>query len=125
VGKSADTTKLPRIFYVNWFRRDESGKKIVWPGFGENSRVLKWIVDRIEGNAAATETAIGRVPDAAELDLSDLDCTRADVETALHVDRTEWQEEVPLIEEWFDTIGESLPSSMQDELAALKQRLNS
>lgn len=125
VGKSADASKMPSIFYVNWFRRDESGKKIVWPGFGENGRVLKWVVDRIEGKAAATETPVGRVPAAEELDLSGLDCTREDVETALHVDRSEWQAEVPLIEEWFDTIGDSLPTSMRDELDALKQRLNS
>lgn len=123
MGKSADATKLPRIFYVNWFRRDESGKKIVWPGFGENSRVLKWVVDRIEGNAAAEDTAIGRVPSADQIDLSGLDTPREDVETALHVDVEEWKAEIPLIEEWFATIGADLPSSVQDEFDALKQRL--
>ncbi|MBK0865215.1 MAG: phosphoenolpyruvate carboxykinase (GTP) [Saccharopolyspora sp.] len=123
VGKEADASKLPRIFYVNWFRRDESGKKIVWPGFGENSRVLKWIVDRIEGNAAAEDTAIGRVPAGDQIDLSGLDTPRADVDTALHVDVEEWKSELPLIEEWFDTIGDDLPTSMRDEFEALKQRL--
>ncbi|PRW62276.1 phosphoenolpyruvate carboxykinase (GTP) [Actinopolyspora mortivallis] len=123
MGKEADASKMPSIYYVNWFRRDPSGEKIVWPGFGENCRVLKWIVDRLEGNAAAEETPIGRVPTADQLDLTDLDATREEVEQALRVDRSEWLEELPLIEEWFDTIGESLPTSMRDELEALKQRL--
>ncbi|WP_019856289.1 phosphoenolpyruvate carboxykinase (GTP) [Actinopolyspora mortivallis] len=123
MGKEADASKMPSIYYVNWFRRDPSGEKIVWPGFGENCRVLKWIVDRLEGNAAAEETPIGRVPTADQLDLTDLDATHEEVEQALRVDRSEWLEELPLIEEWFDTIGESLPTSMRDELEALKQRL--
>jgi phosphoenolpyruvate carboxykinase (GTP) len=123
VGKQADSSKLPRIYYVNWFRRDESGKKIVWPGFGENSRVLKWIVDRLEGNASVQDTSIGRVPAPEEIDTSGLDTPREDVQTALHVDPEEWKTEIPLIEEWFETIGDALPSSMRDELEALKQRL--
>lgn len=123
VGKQADSSKLPRIYYVNWFRRDESGKKIVWPGFGENSRVLKWIVDRLEGNASVQDTSIGRVPAPEEIDTSGLDTPREDVQTALHVDAEEWKTEIPLIEEWFETVGDSLPSSMRDELEALKQRL--
>ncbi|MCX2731385.1 phosphoenolpyruvate carboxykinase (GTP) [Saccharopolyspora sp. NFXS83] len=123
MGKSADASKLPRIFYVNWFRRDESGKKIVWPGFGENSRVLKWVVERIEGTAAAEDTPIGRVPSADQIDLSGLDTSREDVDIALNVDVDEWKAEIPLIEEWFATIGDDLPSSIRDEFDALKQRL--
>lgn len=123
LGKAADSAKLPRIFYVNWFRRDESGKKIVWPGFGENSRVLKWIIERLEGDAAAEDTAIGRVPSGEQIDISGLDTPREDVDTALHVDVEEWKAEIPLIEEWFDTIGDALPTSMRDELESLKQRL--
>ncbi|TDD10753.1 phosphoenolpyruvate carboxykinase (GTP) [Saccharopolyspora terrae] len=122
-GKDADASKLPKIYYVNWFRRDESGKKIVWPGFGENSRVLKWIVERIEGNAAAVDTPIGRVPSADEIDMSGLDTPVEDVEIALNVDADEWKAELPLIQEWFDTIGDDLPTSMRDEFEALKQRL--
>ena len=123
VGKEADASKLPQIFYVNWFRRDESGEKIVWPGFGENSRVLKWIIERIEGNAAAEDTPIGRVPSADQIDISGLDTPREDVETALHVDVEEWKAELPLIEEWFDTLGSTLPGELRDQLSALRHRL--
>jgi phosphoenolpyruvate carboxykinase (GTP) len=122
VGKGADATKLPRIFYVNWFRRGDDGR-FLWPGFGENSRVLKWAVERIEGTAGATETAIGYVPNPDELDLDGLDVPAADVEAALTVDPEEWKAELPLIEEWFEKIGERLPTSMRDELEALKLRL--
>ena len=122
VGKGADAGKLPRIFYVNWFRRGEDGR-FLWPGFGENSRVLKWVFERIEGTATATETAIGYVPTADALDLDGLDAPVADIETALAVDPEEWKAEIPLIEEWFAKIGDSLPTSMRDELEALKLRL--
>jgi phosphoenolpyruvate carboxykinase (GTP) len=122
VGKGADADKLPRIFYVNWFRRGDDGR-FLWPGFGENSRVLKWAIERLEGKAAAQETPIGHVPTADELDLDGLDTPREDVEAALAVDVEEWKAEIPLIEEWFDRIGEKLPTSMRDELEALKLRL--
>jgi phosphoenolpyruvate carboxykinase (GTP) len=122
VGKGADATKLPRIFYVNWFRRGDDGR-FLWPGFGENGRVLKWAIERIEGKAAAQETPIGHVPTADELDLEGLDAPRADIEAALRVDVEEWKAEIPLIEEWFGKIGSSLPTSMRDELEALKLRL--
>ncbi|WP_028847050.1 MULTISPECIES: phosphoenolpyruvate carboxykinase (GTP) [Thermocrispum] len=121
-GKRADAGKLPRIFYVNWFRRGEDGR-FLWPGFGENSRVLKWAIERIEGKAAAHETPIGWVPSADDLDLDGLDVSREDVEAALRVDPEEWKAEIPLIEEWFAKIGDKLPSALRDELEALKQRL--
>ncbi|OLF04551.1 phosphoenolpyruvate carboxykinase [Actinophytocola xinjiangensis] len=121
-GKRADATKLPKIFYVNWFRRGED-KRFLWPGFGENSRVLKWAIERLEGTAAARETAIGYVPSADDLDLTGLETDRADLEAALAVDVEEWRAEVPMIEEWFDKIGEKLPSSLRAELEVLRQRL--
>jgi phosphoenolpyruvate carboxykinase (GTP) len=121
-GKSADADKLPKIFYVNWFRRGED-KRFLWPGFGENSRVLKWAIERIEGKAAAQETPIGHVPTADELDLTGLDAAREDVEAALEFDADEWRAEIPMIEEWFAKIGEKVPTSLRDELEALKQRL--
>ena len=122
VGKGADAAKLPRIFYVNWFRRG-ADRRFLWPGFGENSRVLKWMVQRLEGTAGATETAIGHVPGPEDLDLAGLDEDPADLAAALRVDPEEWRAEIPLIEEWFDKIGDSLPTSMRDELDALKLRL--
>jgi phosphoenolpyruvate carboxykinase (GTP) len=122
VGKGADAAKLPKIFYVNWFRRGDD-RRFLWPGFGENSRVLKWMVQRLEGTAEATETAIGYVPDPDQLDLDGLDVDRADLAEALEVDLAEWKAEIPLIEEWFETVGDSLPTSMRDELESLKLRL--
>ncbi|MGB3440208.1 MAG: phosphoenolpyruvate carboxykinase (GTP) [Actinophytocola sp.] len=121
-GKRADADKLPKIFYVNWFRRDEN-KKFLWPGFGENSRVLKWAIERIEGKAAAVETPIGYVPTADDLDLSGLDADRADIEASLAFDADEWRAELPLIEEWFEKIGEKVPTLLRAELDALKTRL--
>ena len=122
VGKNADAAKLPKIFYVNWFRRGED-KRFLWPGFGENSRVLKWAIERIEGKSAAVETPIGHVPTADALDLSGLDTQTEDIEAALTVDVEEWKAEIPLIEEWFAKIGDKLPTSLRDEFEALKQRL--
>jgi phosphoenolpyruvate carboxykinase (GTP) len=122
-GTSAgDPSALPRIFYVNWFRRGEDGR-FLWPGFGENSRVLKWIVQRLEGTASAVETPIGLVPPAEALDLSGLDIPIADVEAALRVDPAEWREEIPQIVEWFTKFGDKLPGVLWAELDALKARL--
>ncbi|PPK67999.1 phosphoenolpyruvate carboxykinase (GTP) [Actinokineospora auranticolor] len=121
-GKRADATKLPKIFYVNWFRRGDD-KRFLWPGFGENSRILKWAIERIEGKASARETPIGWVPTADELDLDGVDGDRADIDAALEFSAEEWRAELPLIEEWFDKIGDKLPTPLRDELEALRQRL--
>ncbi|MGH3822383.1 MAG: phosphoenolpyruvate carboxykinase (GTP) [Pseudonocardiaceae bacterium] len=123
VGKGADASKLPKIFYVNWFRRGTDGR-FLWPGFGENARVLKWIIERIEGRAAAANTPIGRVPQPAHLDLSGLDTALEDVAAALAMDVEEWQAELPLIDQWFTKIGTALPSTLHDEFEALKERLS-
>jgi phosphoenolpyruvate carboxykinase (GTP) len=123
VGKEHDETKLPRIFYVNWFRRNADGG-FLWPGFGENGRVLKWVIERIEGTAAAQETAIGHVPTYESLDLAGLDVSREDIETALLVDNDEWKAELPLITEWFEKFGEKLPTVLWTELDGLRARLN-
>ena len=122
LGKNADESKLPKIFFVNWFRRGDDGR-FLWPGFGENSRVLKWIVDRVEGKANGVPTPIGIVPAAGDLDVSGLDVEEADVAEALRVNPDEWRAELPQIEEWFDFIGEKLPTGVKDEFDALKQRL--
>ena len=122
VGKDNDESKLPKIFYVNWFRRDEDGG-FLWPGFGENSRVLKWVVERLEGQAAAVETAIGHVPAPGSLDTEGLDMTEEALAAALHVDVEEWKAEVPQIQEWFDKFGDDLPGVLWTELDGLKARL--
>ncbi len=122
VGKQHDEAAMPRIFYVNWFRRDEDGS-FLWPGFGENSRVLKWVVDRIEGRAEAVETPIGHVPTVDSLDLTGLDVTRDEIAAALEVKPDEWRDEVPQIAEWFDKFGEKLPTVLWTELDGLRERL--
>ncbi len=124
VGKSADAVKLPKIFYVNWFRRDAAGT-FTWPGFGENIRVIKWALERIEGKAAAVDTPIGRVPAPGSLDVTGLQMDEKHLLESIKVDVEEWKKELPLIEEWFDKIGTALPTSMRDELEALKLRLDS
>jgi len=121
-GKNADADKLPHVFYVNWFRRGEDGR-FLWPGFGENSRVLKWIVDRIEGTVTGVQTPIGIVADPAELDTTGLDVDPADVAEALAVNVDEWRNELPSIDEWFSFVGDRLPSGLRDELDGLRQRL--
>jgi len=121
-GKGGDAALLPKIFYVNWFRRGEDGR-FLWPGFGENSRVLKWVVERLEGNAGAIETAVGNVPTPESLDLDGLDMSPEDVEAVLRVDPQEWRAEVPQISEWFTKFGDKLPGVLWSELDALKARL--
>lgn len=120
--KKSDESKLPKIFYVNWFRRGSDGR-FLWPGFGENSRVLKWIIDRVEGNVDGVESAIGLAPNPADLDVAGLDIPAADLEEVLAVRNEEWQAELPLIEEWFTKVGTKLPAALKEELAGLKDRL--
>ncbi|MGK2903538.1 MAG: phosphoenolpyruvate carboxykinase (GTP) [Mycobacterium sp.] len=122
IGKQADESKLPKVFFVNWFRRGGDGR-FLWPGFGENSRVLKWAIERIEHQAEGRSTPIGIVPTAADLDLSGLDVDPADVDEALAVNADEWRAELPLIEEWFEFVGGKLPTGIKDEFDALKTRL--
>jgi len=122
IGKQHDESKLPKIFLVNWFRRDADGG-FAWPGFGENTRVLKWVVDRLEDRVGAVETPIGLVPHLDDLDVQGLDLTREQLEAALAVDADEWRAELPLIREWFDKFGDSLPQQLEDELDTLAQRL--
>ncbi|MEU1394369.1 MULTISPECIES: phosphoenolpyruvate carboxykinase (GTP) [unclassified Nonomuraea] len=112
--------KLPRIYYVNWFRKNDEGK-FIWPGFGENSRVLKWIVERLNGEAKANPTAIGLLP--AELDTDGLDLSEEDLRTLLSVDRDVWREEAALIPAHFEKFGDHLPKELWDEYDALLDRL--
>jgi phosphoenolpyruvate carboxykinase (GTP) len=121
MGKHANA-KLPKIFYVNWFRQDSNGK-FLWPGYGENSRVLKWIFERCDGKVHANETAIGRIPEVADLDTKGLDIKGSHVEELLTVDIEGWLKEVPLIKEHFAHFGAHLPEGLNVEVEALEKRL--
>ncbi|MFA7235412.1 MAG: phosphoenolpyruvate carboxykinase (GTP) [Phycisphaeraceae bacterium] len=114
--------KMPKIFYVNWFRKNDQGKWL-WPGFGENSRVLKWVFERCDGNAAAKETPIGSVPADGALDVSGLKVDAADLKELMKVDAKEWLAVVPQIAEHFAKFGNKLPKQLSEELAALTKRL--
>jgi phosphoenolpyruvate carboxykinase (GTP) len=122
-GAPGDVTRLPKIFYVNWFRRGDDGR-FLWPGFGENSRVLKWICERLDGRGGAVETAIGHVPTPDALDRTGLDLSPADLEEVLRVDTEEWLAELPQVTEWFEKFGDKLPTVLWAELDALRARLN-
>jgi phosphoenolpyruvate carboxykinase (GTP) len=123
VGVGApDPKKLPRIFYVNWFRRGADGR-FLWPGYGENSRVLKWIFERTAGKAEAGDTAIGRLPTAKALDLEGLSVPAGDLDLLLDVDRRGWAEELPLIREHFASFGSRLPAALGQELDKLAAKL--
>ena len=126
IGKAHDESKLPKIFQVNWFRRDDEDGSFLWPGFGDNARVLKWVVERLDGTAEAVETPVGLVPAPGALDTTGLDMTDEQVAKALAVNVDEWRDkELPLIEEWFAKFGDTLPTQLADELATLKARLES
>ena len=124
LGKKSSPDKLPKIFYVNWFRRSKDGD-FLWPGYGENSRILKWAIERIEGSTDAVETALGYSPSPGAIDVDGLDVTPADMEAALKVDKDEWLSELPLIDDWFKTIGSKLPAEMKVELEKLRTNVKS
>ena len=122
LSKQGDPEKLPKIFLVNWFRRTADGG-FAWPGFGDNSRVVKWAIERIEGKADAVETPIGFVPTKESLDLDGLEISDEQLSDALRVDALEWAAESESIEEWYRRFGGSLPEELLGELEGLKQRL--
>jgi phosphoenolpyruvate carboxykinase (GTP) len=122
MGALSNASKLPKIFYVNWFRQDQNGK-FLWPGYGENSRVLKWIFERCDGKVHAKDSPIGRIPAVADLDTSGLAMKAADVEELLSVDLNGWLAEVPLIKEYFAQFGSHLPQGLNIEVNALEERL--
>jgi len=114
--------KMPKIFVVNWFRKDEKGK-FLWPGYGENSRILKWIFERCNGTANAVDTPIGRLPRPEDLDVGGLDIPAANLSKLLNVDVEGWLGEIPLIHQFFDQFGERLPKALRDEVHGLEQLL--
>jgi phosphoenolpyruvate carboxykinase (GTP) len=118
---AAPGRKMPKIFYVNWFRKDDKG--FLWPGYGENSRVLKWIFERCNGTANAVDTAIGRLPGPADIDTRGLDIAPGDMEKLLTVDKEGWKAEVPLIRQFFSSFGDRMPAALKEEADRLEQRL--
>ncbi len=122
IGAGADPAKLPQIFYVNWFRRGADGS-FLWPGFGDNSRVVKWIVQRVTDAGSAVETPIGWVPAPESLDLDGLAISPDQLGQLLAVDEDEWRHEIPLIEEYYGTLGENMPGALTDQLRDLEKRL--
>jgi len=123
LGAQADAAKLPKIFFVNWFRKGEDGRWL-WPGYGENSRVLKWVFERVDGTAEAETTAIGHMPKTDGIDISGLDISSEDMNELLIVDIQGWKNELDRIKAHYEKFGDRLPQSLKDELAALEQRLN-
>ncbi|MFM7391136.1 MAG: phosphoenolpyruvate carboxykinase (GTP) [Actinomycetota bacterium] len=122
LGKQADAAKLPKIFFVNWFRRDDGGRYL-WPGFGENSRVLKWVFERVDGRSSATRTPVGLVPTADAIDTTALDVPKADLEEVLRFDAVGWSAAVPQIKEHYAKFGAHLPSELHSSLATLEHEL--
>ncbi len=114
--------KAPKIFYTNWFRKSSDGKWL-WPGFGDNCRVLKWMCERVEGKISAVETPVGYVPNTGDLDVSGLEISEAEIAELLRIDVEGWKSEVPEIEEYLNTAGDRLPARMKTQLAELKKRV--
>ena len=122
IGQRSDSNKLPRIFYVNWFRTDQNGK-FLWPGYGENSRVLKWIFERCDGKVNALDTPIGRLPAPSDLDTQGLNLPVENIAKVLSVDVDGWLQEIPLIEKHFGQFGTHLPDGLRAEVENLTRRL--
>ncbi|MFI6152121.1 phosphoenolpyruvate carboxykinase (GTP) [Kitasatospora sp. NPDC051170] len=122
VGAGADASKLPKIYYVNWFRKSAEGK-FVWPGYGENSRVLKWIVERLQGTGEGVETAIGVLPTVEGFDLDGLELSKEDLDLLFTVDADIWRQEAALVPAHLELFGEHTPKELWDEYRNLVARL--
>jgi phosphoenolpyruvate carboxykinase (GTP) len=122
VGAATKSENLPKIFFVNWFRRDEDGR-FMWPGYGENSRVLKWIFDRVDGKANATKTAIGYLPAPADIDISGLDVSAADMNALLSLDSDGWKSALPQMRDHYAQFGAKLPAPLTTALNELESSL--
>lgn len=122
IGTKTSPDKLPQIFFVNWFRRDNDGR-FLWPGYGENSRVLKWVFERVDGNSGADKTPIGYLPTVGALDVTGLNVSTSDLDTLLSVDRQGWRDAVPQIRAHYAAFGDRLPQQLTDSLDALERSL--
>jgi phosphoenolpyruvate carboxykinase (GTP) len=123
IGKATDEEKLPKIFFVNWFRKDENGK-FLWPGFGDNIRVIKWMFQRCNGNAEANKTPVGYLPTKESLDLSGIDVPHKNLNSILSIDKDEWREEADAMRDYYKQFGNKLPEELKLELDQLEERLN-
>ena len=121
IGKKQGA-RLPRVFYVNWFRKNDAGK-FMWPGFGDNSRVLKWVFERCEGTGAAVETPIGMLPTMDALDFSGLNLDKAAIALLLRVEVDGWLQEIPMIREYYKSFGDRMPAELMSELDQLESKL--
>jgi phosphoenolpyruvate carboxykinase (GTP) len=122
IGAATKSENLPKIFFVNWFRRDEDGR-FLWPGYGENSRVLKWIFDRVDGKGSATQTSIGYLPAPSDIDTAGLNIAIEDLEAILSVDESGWKEALPQIREHYAQFGDKLPAALASKLNELESSL--
>jgi phosphoenolpyruvate carboxykinase (GTP) len=122
IGKASSPNRLPPLFFVNWFRRDEDGR-FLWPGFGENSRVLKWVFERVDGDAEAVETPIGLLPAAGTIDTTGLDVSDDDMSELLAVDVEGWRQAIPQIREHYARFGDDIPAALQLAVDTLERRL--
>ena len=117
------TDKLPKIFHVNWFRQDEDGR-FLWPGFGENLRVLRWIIDRCADRAHARETPIGYLPNAEDIDISDLDVDATTMHKLTTINPQTWAQEMEAVGEYLATYGDRLPAGLREEQERIKAELD-
>jgi phosphoenolpyruvate carboxykinase (GTP) len=124
IGRSTDADKLPKLFYVNWFRKGADGK-FLWPGYGENSRVLKWVVERVNGTGAAVETPIGLVPAPGALDVEGMGLSQEQLDAVLAVNTDEWRGEIPKIQQHLANLGARVPAELHRQVEALRERLAS
>jgi phosphoenolpyruvate carboxykinase (GTP) len=122
IGARTEASKLPKIYLVNWFRKNENGK-FIWPGYGENSRVLKWIVERVSGEGKAVKTPIGNIPGAGGIDTAGLEIGEGAMEELLKVDKEAWALEIESIKENYKKFGDKLPKELAEQLEALEKRL--
>jgi phosphoenolpyruvate carboxykinase (GTP) len=122
IGEATDADKLPRLFWVNWFRRGEDGS-FLWPGFGDNSRVLAWVVQRVAGERAAVDTPIGRVPAPGAIDTTGLDIDAEALARLVEVDAESWRQELPQLDEHYRRLGDHVPAELREQLTELEKRV--
>ncbi len=122
IGRATDADKLPKLFWVNWFRKGDDGS-FLWPGFGDNSRVLKWVIERVAGDGEAVDTPIGRVPATGAVDIAGLDVDEATMAKLVEVEPESWRAELPQLEAHYASLGETVPAALREQLEKLEKRL--